>query len=197
VARTVHPERHAERRLRIIDAALTCFATEGYAGATTAAICRRAGIGSGTFFHYFPTKSEVLLAILDLGTAETTEWFAEQAGRDDARAVLLDWVRHTADELTDPRVAGFVRAVGAVMTDPAIATAFAADEDAQAVGLRHWVRRAQEDREVRTDLTTDSLTSWLMLVVDGYVGRLAGDDGFVAEDQRDTLVEAVERLLAP
>ena len=64
MARTVDPERHLARRLVIIDAALTCFAATGYAGTSTAAICREAGIGSGTFFHYFPTKQSLLLAIL-------------------------------------------------------------------------------------------------------------------------------------
>ena len=48
MARTVDPERHEARRLVIIDAALTVFAERGYDGATTAEICRRAGIGSGT-----------------------------------------------------------------------------------------------------------------------------------------------------
>ena len=71
MARTVDPERHLARRLVIIDAALTCFAASGYAGTSTAAICREAGIGSGTFFHYFPTKQSLLLAILALGTEET------------------------------------------------------------------------------------------------------------------------------
>src|SRR5690625_1722177 len=73
VARTIDPERHRARRLHIIDAALTVFAERGYTGATTAAICREAGIGSGTFFHYFETKKSVLLAILELGIEETQQ----------------------------------------------------------------------------------------------------------------------------
>ena len=45
MARTVDPAKHEARRLQIIDAALTWFATDGYERATTAAICRTAGIG--------------------------------------------------------------------------------------------------------------------------------------------------------
>jgi AcrR family transcriptional regulator len=197
VARTVDPERHAARRLQIIDAALTAFAGLGYDGATTAAICRHAGIGSGTFFHYFPTKAAVLLAILDLGTGETREWFAAQEGRDDARNVVLDWVRHTADQTADPRMPGFVRAVGAVMAEPDVATALAADEEAQRCGLRPWVSRARDAGQVRTDISADDLTSWVMLLLDGFLGRLATQDAFTADGQRATLVDAVERLLAP
>ena len=121
--------REARRpRLQIIDAGLTCFAAHGYDGATTALICREAGIGSGTFFHYFPTKADLLVATLELGTGETEEWFAARRGRPDAVEVLREYVAHAAAESADPRVPGFVRAVGAVMTEPRIAAALAADE---------------------------------------------------------------------
>ena len=42
MARTVDPVRYEARRLAIIDAALTCFARDGYDRATTAAICAQA-----------------------------------------------------------------------------------------------------------------------------------------------------------
>ncbi|WP_380169030.1 TetR/AcrR family transcriptional regulator [Jannaschia sp. R86511] len=197
MARTVDPERHAARRLQIVDAALTCFAADGYDGATTAAICRTAGIGSGTFFHYFPTKADVLLGILALGTQETRDWFAAQAGRDDPLAVLRDWVRWSADELADPRLPGFVRAVGAVMTQPAVAAALARDEQAQQEGLVPWVDRARSAGQVRRDRSAAELASWLALVLDGFVGRLAGGDGFTVQGQRDMLLDAVDRLLEP
>jgi AcrR family transcriptional regulator len=197
VARTVDPERHAARRLVIIDAALTCFATHGYDGATTAAICREAGIGSGTFFHYFPTKADVLLGILDLGTQETGEWFAAQAGRSDPGEVLLDYVAHAAADATDPRVPGFVRAVGAVMTEPRVAAALAADERTLRGGLVPWVRAARSAGEVRSDLSAARLTDWLMLLLDGFLGRLASGDAFTAKRETPVLLDAARRLLAP
>lgn len=196
MARTVDPAKHAQRRLVIVDAAFTCFAENGYEGTTTALICRTAGIGSGTFFHYFPTKVSVLLALLGLGTAETREWFVAQARREDAREVVLDWVRKTADDVTDPRMPGFVRAVGAVMTEPDVAEALADDERAQSEGLRPFVLAAQRAGQVRTDLSATALTAWVLLVLDGYLGRLASDPSFSATGQRRTLVQTVERLLA-
>lgn len=196
MARKVDPERHEQRRLAIIDAGLTCFADLGYDGATTARICRQAGIGSGTFFHYFPTKAALLLAILDYGTRETSAWFAAQTGRSDAAQVVRDWVRHTADDVTDPRVPGFVRAVGAVMTEPDVAVALAADDDAQRRNLRRWIRRAQKAGEVRTDVSAPTLTSWVMLVLDGFLGRLTTETTFTAAGQRRMLLDTIDRLLA-
>ena len=197
-ARTVDPAKHAARRLQIIDAGLTCFAAHGYDRATTALICREAGIGSGTFFHYFPTKADLLVATLVVGTGEPQEWFAARRGRPDAVAgaarVRRPWA---AAEFADPRVPGFVRAVGAVMTEPRIASALAADERTLRGGLLPWVRKAQAAGQVRKDLSAPRLTEWLMLLLDGFLGRLAGDDAFTAKRETRTLLDAVERLLAP
>jgi AcrR family transcriptional regulator len=196
VARTIDPERHAARRLVIIDAALTCFATLGYAGASTAAICREAGIGSGTFFHYFPTKAAVLVAILAYGTRETTGFFDERAGRHDALPVIREYVDHVADDAADARLPGFVRAVGAVVGEPEIDAALAADDRALRERLTPWLQRAQVAGEVRSDVSPQRLTSWLMLLFDGFVGRLAAEPGFDATAETPMLRDSVERLLA-
>jgi AcrR family transcriptional regulator len=197
VARTVDPERHEARRLVIIDAALTVFAERGYDGATTAEICRRAGIGSGTFFHYFPTKLDVLLAILALGTQEVGEAQARYAGRTDALGVVLDIVRQGADDAADPRMPGFVRAVGGVMHLPEVAARLDEDASVQQDSIRPWVERAQQAGEIRTDLTPGRITSWLYLLTDGFLGRVAVDEGFTVEGETETLVETARRFLAP
>ena len=177
MARTVDPERHEARRLVIIDAALTVFAERGYDGTTTAAICRQAGIGSGTFFHYFPTKLELLLAILALGIQEVREAAERYADRTDALGVVLDIVRQGADDAADPRMPGFVRAVGGVMHLPDVAAKLDEDTHAQQELIRPWVERAQRAGEIRTDLTPDRITSWLYLLTDGFLGRVAVDEG--------------------
>lgn len=196
MARTVDPEQHRARRLLIIDAGLTRFAADGYAGATTASICHEAGIGSGTFFHYFPTKASLLLAILELGAQEVEDWFAAQLSRTDPGQVIADFITHTAAEATDPRTPGFVRAVGAVMTEPDVAAALELDEGVRLQNLRTWVAAAQKSGEIRTDLPADRLAQWVLAVLDGYLARLAVD-GFDAVLEQDQLGDVVSRLLAP
>lgn len=196
MARTVDPERHRARRLLIIDAGLTRFAADGYAGATTASICREAGISSGTFFHYFPTKSSLLLAILELGAQEVEDWFAAQVSRPDAEQVITDFVAHAAAEAADPRTPGFVRAVGAIMTEPDVAAALEHDERVRLRNLQAWVAAAQKSRRIRTDLSADRLAQWVLAVLDGYLNRLSVD-GFDAVLEQDQLGDVVSRLLAP
>jgi TetR/AcrR family transcriptional regulator, transcriptional repressor of aconitase len=196
MVRTVDPGRYQARRLAIIDAALTCIASHGFDRTTTASICRAAGIGSGTFFHYFPTKLDVLLAILQLGTAETREWFTARAERADTAAVINEYVDHVAGEAGDPRTAGFVRAVGAMMSDPQVAHALEQDEASVREGLIPLLTAAQRDGHVRNDIPAARLCAWLMVVLDGFISRLTSDPTFDPTAEREMLADTVGRLLA-
>lgn len=193
--RPVDRELQRRRRSQIIDAALTRFAADGFDRATTAAICRTAGIGSGTFFHYFPSKLDVLVAILELGTRETTEFFESRAGRTDAIGVLLDYVDHEAANLRDPRAAGFVRAVGAAAAHERIATALAVHQRVTRQALTSWVQVARSQGAVRDDLSDARIVRWLMVLVDGFASQVADGADFDAAVESDVLRDAVLRLL--
>ncbi|GLY30404.1 TetR/AcrR family transcriptional regulator [Kineosporia sp. NBRC 101731] len=195
MARTIDPARHQARRLQIIDAALTRFAHDGFDRATITAICRTAGIGSGTFFHYFPTKQAVLLAVLDLGATETSEWFDRQRDRADPLQVIVDYVAYQAAALNDPRVAGFTRAVGAVMGDEEVADALAREEAVVQRGLLPWIRATAERGEVRQDQPPERLAVWLALLLDGYVGRICASAQFDPDAEKEMLLDTVGRLL--
>ncbi|MGO1510460.1 MAG: TetR/AcrR family transcriptional regulator [Actinomycetaceae bacterium] len=194
MARPVDPELRAARRLQLVDAGLTAFARHGH-GATTAEICRVAGVGSGTFFHHFPTKDALVVAILELGAAETREFFD---GLDDDAPplkVLADYVDLAVADLADPRAAGFVRAVGAMTHRPDVVAALEAEERAAREQLGRWVARAQRAGDARSDLSPERLTAWVLLLVDGFASAVAG--GHVhAPDEVPVLHAQVRALLA-
>ncbi|QSB15391.1 TetR/AcrR family transcriptional regulator [Natronosporangium hydrolyticum] len=196
MARPVNKQRQQEQRLRIIDAAFTRFAADGFDRTTTASICRTAGVGSGTFFHYFPTKIDVLLGILTLGARETSEILAGLVSREPV-AALLAYLDHEAANLRDPRAAGFVRAVGAVAHDERVAVALAATRTTTETALTAWVTQAQQQGAIRTDLDATRTTRWLIALVDGFASQVAEGDQFDAEQERDILLDTARRFLAP
>jgi AcrR family transcriptional regulator len=55
----------AERRERILEAALTAFERGGYHGTHVDDVIREADIARGTFYLYFPGKHEVFEALID------------------------------------------------------------------------------------------------------------------------------------
>lgn len=67
----------AERREAILNAAMEEVAVAGFAGATTAAIARRAGISQPYVFRFFRTKKELSLAVIDRAFGRVlTDWEA-------------------------------------------------------------------------------------------------------------------------
>lgn len=56
---SVAEKRQAERRLRILDAALKVFGRDGFDAARTDAIAKEAGTAKGTLYTYFSSKEEM------------------------------------------------------------------------------------------------------------------------------------------
>lgn len=197
MARPVDPQTHENRRLHIIGAAMECFARSGFAGTTTAAICKQAQIGSGTFFHYFPTKLDVLLAILELGVRETNEWFASRPPEQDPLSVVLDWLDAQCRDGLAPELAGFVMAVAGVMTDPKVAAALHDDDQSSLDGLEPWLRQGQAQAQIRTDVTAERLAHWMLLFLNGYIDRVTSDRAFAEEAELTLMRRTAEEFLSP
>jgi AcrR family transcriptional regulator len=49
-----------DKRQGILDAALTLFTLQGFDGTSTAAIAKQAAVATGTLFHHFPSKQELI-----------------------------------------------------------------------------------------------------------------------------------------
>jgi AcrR family transcriptional regulator len=71
-------QRSEETRARIMDAAVRRFAVYGYDAASVDDICAEAGVSKGAFYHHYPTKQAVFLALMqgwlgmiDLGIGAT------------------------------------------------------------------------------------------------------------------------------
>jgi len=58
-------KRSEETRRGIMDAAVQLFSRTGYEAAAVNDICETAGVSKGAFYHHFPTKQQLFLAIVD------------------------------------------------------------------------------------------------------------------------------------
>jgi len=58
-------ERGDETRARIMDAAETCFAQQGYSATGVAEVCERAGLSKGAFYHHFASKQALFVELLN------------------------------------------------------------------------------------------------------------------------------------
>jgi AcrR family transcriptional regulator len=102
-------------RSRLLAAARTAFAANGYDATTNRSIAEAAGITAGAIYHYYPSKTDLYVAVY----AEVQQLVFDAFQRAvDAHHTLIDQfaaVLDAAVELnrTDPSLAGFVVGVAA------------------------------------------------------------------------------------
>jgi AcrR family transcriptional regulator len=186
-----------ERRADIVGAAYRCMARHGYERTTTALICRSAGVSSGTFFHYFPTKAAVLVAVLQDGLRETREVFAgiRETAAHDAVAALARWRDHVLDQAADPDLAGFVAAIGAVPDDAGVVAALRAETALVREALTYVVAAGRRQGTMRADRTPERVAAWLDIVARGLL-EVAAEEGPIAPDvMRPEMDDAIIRLV--
>jgi AcrR family transcriptional regulator len=58
-------QRSEETQARILEAALKNFSESGYDAASVEDICTEAGVSKGAFYHHFPSKQAVFLALFE------------------------------------------------------------------------------------------------------------------------------------
>jgi len=61
---SIQADRQQAKKKQIIDAAMSCFVEKGFHATSTAEICKAAGMSPGNLFHYYPTKSAIIEAIV-------------------------------------------------------------------------------------------------------------------------------------
>ncbi len=110
-------QRQAERRARLVEAALDLLGTEGWQGTTVRAVCRRAGLTSRYFYESFEDLDALVVAVFDEMLADTTQAMlaALDAAPHDAHAKSHAAIATFVSRLTDdPRRArlAFVEALG-------------------------------------------------------------------------------------
>lgn len=192
--RTVDPVRHAARRAAIQEAAAVVFAERGYTGATTAQICRAAGVGSGTLFHYFGDKRSIMLAI-----------FADDQAVDDAVIATLDedhalaevWrlVDHLCRDAADPSAPGLVGAMlQLAVNDEEFAGILEEGDRRRREALARLLTRAATDGDVDAGLDPARAGRWLLGLVDTLY-LMCGDEGFDAGPETGELRLIAERYL--
>jgi AcrR family transcriptional regulator len=108
-----------QTRARIIAAAMRCVAQVGYSQATIREIARAADMTSGSLYHYFPNKSELLKAtIKEIDEIALPRLRASAAQADDDVVARLEAVLDESDRLMReyPHLAAFDRAMRAAST---------------------------------------------------------------------------------
>jgi AcrR family transcriptional regulator len=169
------PEQKEERRNNIVQAAWRCAAGKGFRELTIDEICEEAGVSKGSFYLYFASKEELLVALLEdeaagrLTILEALESVSAGVGR------LQAFARAMLERAEDPaRVQVLADLWATVGNAGPVRDAFSSSVQARRNVLRGWIDEAVNAEEL-VDLPPNALASILIALGDGLLLHAALD----------------------
>ena len=195
------PQQARSRRTRegILQAAVAAFEHGGFDETTTAAIARRAGIGVGTLYGYFPDKRAILLELLDGTVREVSDH-------------VVDGLAPERWRSGDPRahIRALIEAVFAARNfspgiqrilweryfkDPDFRDAVRQIEQRVREGIEHLLRSYEGDARLRP-VDPHAAAFVIHTAVEWIASRLVlGDDAIAKPDALEASTEMVWRFL--
>ncbi|UHS63156.1 TetR/AcrR family transcriptional regulator [Agrobacterium vaccinii] len=187
----------AMRRETILAAAMQHFAKDGYQSASFASIAADAGLSLPGLLHYFPTKVDLLLAVLEKRDLESTS--AVGPKYEDWRRVLLGLVDVARLNQDIPNVVQAFAVLNAesLTADHPASRWFALRASNLTDNLVFSLRKGISDGEIKPDIDPSSIAAELIGMMDGlqmlwlrYPGEI--DMVMIFSGYINRLIEAIE-----
>jgi TetR/AcrR family transcriptional regulator, fatty acid metabolism regulator protein len=193
------PERVADRRAELLDAAVRVFAAKGFHASRVGDIATEAGVAHGLLYHYFRSKEEVLETVFrDTWSALVDETRRIEASDQPLREQLRLFARiYLGSWLSTPDLVRVL--VREVARGPGVGSRVAEIGELFEL-LRRIIENGQARGEVRADIDA-TLAAWALYgaheeILTGWViGGLPGDEAEV-DKAVATIVEIAYRGLA-
>ncbi|MBF6331659.1 TetR/AcrR family transcriptional regulator [Nocardia transvalensis] len=195
MARTVDPQRAAERRGAIVRAAERLFAAQGYERTSVAQVAQAAGLTSGSVFYYYRDKAALFRAIFEQSIPEHTELMARHVDRIDCLAAILDIVEAMAADALDPGASGLlVELLRRIDQDEELTAVLAEDTRLTTGALTTLLRRGIAQGEFDPGFPPEETARWIVSVIDA---AFLNADPERPQDPRPLVRATVSRLLQP
>jgi len=199
--RTLDPVRHAEKRQEILDAAARCIARDGFQGASTADICREAGISPGHLYHYFASKEEILIALTAAGLERAAARFAEIMQSDDAIGALIGEIGRYKGKKRDPQHRAVNRMVLEMLVEAgrnAVIARIVRKNSAMLRGLLvDFIESGQVRGQIDPGLDSKLAAGMILSVMDGMRTLVIRDPDADIGSSLDMLQILLARFLSP
>jgi len=170
-------------RRRIMEAALVCLRRNGYQDITTRELLAEAGLSTGTFYNYFPTKEQLYEALAEEMLSEDISHLLEASAEGQpVGAGLFKFLRDFV--MVEPEGAAAVASFrGRATASPEAADAVARLNRYVVSEFVPLVEKAQADGFVHPDLDPEALVELMDIIWDG-LGRRAASDSFQTTYER-------------
>ena len=170
----------AARRQQILEAAMACFAREGFHGTTMQDIVRQSGLSPGAIYSYFKSKEEIIAAIADERHARERGMIQAARTQSSAEATLRALARAffgtlgDAEGRTQRRLN--VQIWAEALCNPPLHRTVRTGIDESRALLAALIVEAQGRGELPRHLAPDALARVMIALFQGFVLQQAWDD---------------------
>jgi AcrR family transcriptional regulator len=190
-------QKHLEaRREQILEAAIECFAHNGFHRTTMQDIMREAGLSVGAPYRYFKSKEQMIEAIAAERHARDREIILEAGAKEDIPKVLRTLIDRFEQALLDPRDRKGRRMAMQLWTEalrnPRILKTVRKGVDEPRRMLAAIVTRARDNDEMPKDIDPDAMARVLIAMFQGFALQLAWDPRIDPKP----FAKAIERMFA-
>lgn len=193
--RSRDPELNTARREAILKAASDCFVERGFHATSMKEVCTAAGMSPGTLYHYFRSKSEIIIGIIEEERRDTAELLADIANAPDVLVALFEAFEVIADEVSERDLILHAEVAAEVLRRPELKQA-AIDADRQAESkLAAAIHQGQGKGQVDIRLDPLQAARTVLALVDGLLSQAALHGLGVFAQQLPALRQAVARML--
>ncbi|HUI24721.1 MAG TPA: TetR/AcrR family transcriptional regulator [Candidatus Kryptonia bacterium] len=189
------------RRSQILDAAVVCFAREGFHRATMQDIVAQSKLSPGAIYNYFASKEEIIEAIADERHAREQAFIAEAQGASSVAAALLHLRDAFFSGLEDPeerrrRRVG-IQLWAEAQRNPRILKLVRRGLDQPRTLLSALIAAGQRRKEIPRDLDPDATARFMIAAFHGFVLQLDWDSRAAVRPYIEVLDTVLRRVLAP
>lgn len=182
---------HDAKRSKLLTAAISVLAQEGYAGTSLRKVAQRAGHTTGAVTYYFANKEALVLAVAE-HLFDRFDTLLEARDLEAGLQRWLDWASVDADLW----LAQF-QLLAAARQEPGIADVFQKRYARYRQIFASILERGQRRGTVRDDIPADLLADQLSAMADGWmVGRPIEPERF-APGRVQQLLDATITLISP
>jgi len=175
-------QKKQQTKTAILEAALDLFTRQGYENTSITKLAEAAGVGKGTVYSYFQSKSEIFLAFCEEQLAYTDRELAEKSGPD---TQLID--RLLTLFMGEFRFVSRNREFGRILMRETVFPKELTVDRSQELDNKYidlmvpMFKQAQKKRELRTDLELILVVGhfyalYIMTVSGWYMGRLLTEE---------------------
>jgi AcrR family transcriptional regulator len=186
------------RRTQILDAAVACFARRGLIRTTIQDVIRESGLSAGAIYSYFGSKDDIIEAIANDRHARERRAIERAGHETDLRQALEQLARYFFDALQDEneraqRRVGIQLWAEALMSERLAALVRSGIDEPRKM-LAAAIEKAQQARQVRSDIQPDALARMMIALFHGFLLQQAWDNSVELAPYRagvDALMDAI------